>query len=90
MCSHRSQQQIDSTAAVLRASDTTIIKDRLAAMEQNILNLQLQFHEMVTNHEELRCQALRDHQQMQEILRQLQQVHPPTTSPSDEFATDLP
>ena len=90
LCSHRSQQQLDNTMAVRRAQDTTVLRDRLAAMEQNILNLQTQFHEMTTTLAEIRRQGLQDHQYTQEILRQLQSLQPSRSSPPDELVTDLP
>ena len=90
MNSQRCQQQLDSTTAVLRASDTTTIKDRLAAIEQNVLNLQLQAQMMIDNQQELQRQGLQDRQQLRTMIQQLQQGHPATPISPDEFTTDLP
>jgi len=50
MCTQRSQQQIDSTAAILQSWDIAVTKDRLAALEQNVLNLQLPIQEVTNNY----------------------------------------
>ena len=84
MNTQRTQQQLDSTTAVLRASDTTTIKDRLAALEQNVLNLQLQVQVMIDTQQELHRQGLQDHQQLRTLIEHLTAAHP------DVFAVNLP
>ena len=90
MNSQRCQQQLDSTTAVLRASDTTTIKDRLATIEQNVLNLQLQTQMMIDNQQEQQRQELQDRQQLRAMIQQIQRGHPGTPISPDEFTTDLP
>lgn len=75
MCTQRTQQQADTTEATFRSTNLGAINHRLAGLEQNVLNLQLQMQAVADNYNQLYLQGVQDRQQVHRLTLRPLQIH---------------